>query len=383
MVVFVSTPNPYSTLLSNSTLFFLSQAVLILNIPSHAYLYSLSTLSPSLFSLQTSTLKDVFYFLGPGVLSSPLLHQFAHALPTSITHHFSSPDIPSSNPVTFVPAALLSLRLSYLSETIFRLPQYSLPSTSSNPLALLPTKSRLLDSNRIIHYGGVQSVSASLAGSFNFLLDTPEAALAAATLKSPGESAATLNKAKEAWDGYVVEAKKVKGEVEEEVQRRAAGTTGKKVGDGIEVTPLGTGSAIPSKYRNVSSTLIFVPDDEAKVGAEEGAGGKGGYILLDAGEGTWGQLARRFGEDKAREEVLRELKLVFISHLHQDHHAGLGTILRERAKVSFSLVWRLFYFVTDVQKPSLEIVVATTKRSADDCSPSISKDLFDRTTISV
>ena len=90
-------------------------------------------------------------------------------------------------------------------------------------------------------------------------------------------------------------------------------------GDDLKVTPLGTGSAVPSKYRNVSSTLLHLPD--------------GGYVLLDAGEGTWGQIARRFGEGESREKVLRGLKLVFISHMHQDHHAGLATVLKERNKV--------------------------------------------------
>ena len=55
----------------------------------------------------------------------------------------------------------------------------------------------------------------------------------------------------------------------------------KDAGSDIVVTTLGTGSALPSKYRNVSSTHLDIP----------GLGG----ILLDAGEGTVGQLRRRFG----------------------------------------------------------------------------------------
>lgn len=93
-----------------------------------------------------------------------------------------------------------------------------------------------------------------------------------------------------------------------------------EAGDDIIVTPLGTGSAVPSKYRNVSSTLLHLPD--------------GGYILLDAGEGTWGQIARKFGSGaEGKEKILRELKCIFISHIHQDHHAGLATILRQRNQV--------------------------------------------------
>lgn len=90
----------------------------------------------------------------------------------------------------------------------------------------------------------------------------------------------------------------------------------------IMVTTLGTGSAAPSKYRNVSSTLLHLPQRE---------GVAFDYILLDAGEGTLGQLKRKFGD--GWKEMLRNLKLVFISHLHADHHCGLGSLLAERIAV--------------------------------------------------
>ncbi|KAL1839949.1 hypothetical protein VTJ49DRAFT_993 [Mycothermus thermophilus] len=76
-----------------------------------------------------------------------------------------------------------------------------------------------------------------------------------------------------------------------------------------EIMPLGTGSAMPSKYRNVSATLIRVP-------------GWGSY-LLDCGENTLGQLRRAFGHAGA-DDVLRDLRAIYISHAHADHH--LGTI---------------------------------------------------------
>jgi ribonuclease Z len=91
-------------------------------------------------------------------------------------------------------------------------------------------------------------------------------------------------------------------------------------GTEISVIPLGTGSAVPSKYRNVSGTLVQIP--------------RWGNILLDAGEGTWGQLVRHFGDDGPSHsgiwEVLRNLKCIFISHIHGDHHIGLAKILAMR-----------------------------------------------------
>jgi ribonuclease Z len=100
-----------------------------------------------------------------------------------------------------------------------------------------------------------------------------------------------------------------------------------KPGDDVVVVPLGTGSAVPGKYRTVSSTLIQIPN--------------WGNVLLDAGEGTYYQLARHFGEEGVG-DVLRDLRCLFVSHAHADHHMGVGMLLRKRLEVrSLALVlWR-------------------------------------------
>ncbi|XP_015768967.1 PREDICTED: zinc phosphodiesterase ELAC protein 2-like [Acropora digitifera] len=82
-----------------------------------------------------------------------------------------------------------------------------------------------------------------------------------------------------------------------------------------EVVFLGTGAALPSKYRNVSSTLIHMSDTAS--------------MLFDCGEGTYGQLYRHYG-DYFSNRVLLRLKAVFISHIHADHHLGLIRILQKR-----------------------------------------------------
>ncbi|KAI5805591.1 hypothetical protein DFH27DRAFT_524078 [Peziza echinospora] len=84
-------------------------------------------------------------------------------------------------------------------------------------------------------------------------------------------------------------------------------------GNDVEIIPLGTGSAMPSKYRNVSATLLRVPGV--------------GSILFDCGEGTLGQLSRLYEEDELR-EVLRDIKCIYISHLHADHHLGIAAVLK-------------------------------------------------------
>ncbi|XP_006108766.3 zinc phosphodiesterase ELAC protein 2-like, partial [Myotis lucifugus] len=88
-----------------------------------------------------------------------------------------------------------------------------------------------------------------------------------------------------------------------------------------EIIFLGTGSAIPMKIRNVSATLVNLSSDKS--------------LLLDCGEGTFGQLCRHYGDDVDR--VLGNLAAVFVSHLHADHHTGLLNILLQRERALASL----------------------------------------------
>ena len=48
-----------------------------------------------------------------------------------------------------------------------------------------------------------------------------------------------------------------------------------------------------------------------------------GGMLLDCGEGTYGQLRRRYGAAGA-DSIVSRLRAVWISHIHADHHAGLA-----------------------------------------------------------
>ncbi|XP_062466564.1 zinc phosphodiesterase ELAC protein 2 [Pezoporus occidentalis] len=88
-----------------------------------------------------------------------------------------------------------------------------------------------------------------------------------------------------------------------------------------EIVFLGTGSAIPMKIRNVSSTLVNTSSTHS--------------LLLDCGEGTFGQLCRHYGEQVDR--VLCNIAAVFVSHMHTDHHSGLLHILMERRKAFAAL----------------------------------------------
>lgn len=80
-----------------------------------------------------------------------------------------------------------------------------------------------------------------------------------------------------------------------------------KLESSLVITTLGTGSAGPSSYRNVSGTHVQISPAAS--------------MLLDCGEGTLGQLHRAFGD--RFELVMRSLKVIYISHMHADHHLGL------------------------------------------------------------
>ncbi|KAK9509709.1 hypothetical protein O3M35_006965 [Rhynocoris fuscipes] len=82
---------------------------------------------------------------------------------------------------------------------------------------------------------------------------------------------------------------------------------------------LGTGSCIPNKARNTSAILVNISGNKR--------------ILLDCGEGTYGQLVRFYGTAKV-EEILSGLRAIYISHLHADHHIGLIALLKAKMKIS-------------------------------------------------
>jgi len=137
-------------------------------------------------------------------------------------------------------------------------------------------------------------------------------------------------------------------------------------GDNVKVIPLGTSSALPSKYRNGQSSPFFHSCDESddkRLRSWTFVTPVSGYliripnhgsILLEAGEGTWGQMCRFFGTDPDKPDnvwdVLRDIRAIFVSHAHGDHHFGLSKILAMRKQVWFislrPLMWlyRRYFF---------------------------------------
>jgi ribonuclease Z len=105
---------------------------------------------------------------------------------------------------------------------------------------------------------------------------------------------------------------------------------------GLTVTTLGTGAMLPSKYRNGTNTCSsynkFEISHRIQVSSTLLSYCKANtwHGLLDCGENTFGQLFRLF---ENLNDFLVNLKFIFISHCHGDHHLGLAGVVREWQKV--------------------------------------------------
>lgn len=85
----------------------------------------------------------------------------------------------------------------------------------------------------------------------------------------------------------------------------------------FEVVFLGTGSRVSSVLRNTSGILLNLGDKKS--------------ILMDCGEATFRQMCHHYGENI--DIILKQLRTVFVSHMHIDHHLGLVNILLQRKAI--------------------------------------------------
>ncbi|WVW79468.1 hypothetical protein I302_101437 [Kwoniella bestiolae CBS 10118] len=254
-------------------------------------------------------------------VESRLVHLIVHRVPKSVwdseeykdwmkafgecTQHLIADPVNHPDRTVFNSAAWNTLQLSLADPEIFVPPFVSSPHPPS--IDLPPNTSFLVEGSFCrMHQPGAVTVVDTHEKDLPFSITSSEAEVARETIRQDmPEYAIACDQAHQAILA----------------DPRSTHPPTPKVGDDITVTTLGTGSAIPSKYRNVSSTHIDIP----------GLGG----ILLDTGEGTLGQMKRRFGKEGVR-KLLGELRMIFISHMHADHHLGLNSVLEERFKLGIT-----------------------------------------------
>ncbi|KAK7437378.1 hypothetical protein VKT23_018623 [Stygiomarasmius scandens] len=287
--------------------------VIIADVPTPDHIPSLAeTFSKSPFfskfrstrpeDLQEYVVRVIYHVCGDGVLEDERYLEFMQGFGPQVNHVVASREH-CANPVTFTSSAFHQLRLSKLDSDMFVVPKLSLtPKKDIAAISNLPQNVTLMEANTI---SNMRLATAPVKQSFALDLDRFHPAYINGLELEPAMQEC-FEKAKAEVAAFI-----------ESNQRPEV------AGSDVRIITLGTGSAVPSKYRNVSGTAILIPGY--------------GNILLDCGEGTWGQLARHFGEDESSpdnvRQFLRDLRCLFVSHVHGDHHMGVAHLLAQRKKL--------------------------------------------------
>ncbi|OLY83943.1 Zinc phosphodiesterase ELAC protein 2 [Smittium mucronatum] len=262
------------------------------------------------------SLKFIFHSIGPNVLSNASYLEWMRKFPKSVSHVIGSKEYCGDiNP--FVQHSNLSLQLRQIDPEIFSFP-------NSN---IIPTK----DIADFIKTNGNSLGHIQLA-SFNLKMDIePEFRIDSSDsirYFNYNQMLANWHKKIQSDPIYKSFLNKVPCD-QRSLTELASDTKAPKEfssrNHDFLISTLGTGSAIPSCKRNVSSNLLYIPNY--------------GFALLDTGEGTASQVKRILGTESSPrpnrfgnstyEDFLDQLKFVYISHNHADHHLGLPQLLED------------------------------------------------------
>ncbi|KAI9865477.1 MAG: hypothetical protein M1824_002216 [Vezdaea acicularis] len=267
----------------------------VIDLPSRSYVHNLLS-RPEWSAKEVMTNVGVFvWILGPGVVQDPAIQNFIKET-EHVKHIITSPEV-CPNFIAFTSSAAASTRLSKLDPSRYTIPIYD--NRESMPLW--------------------RALSISTESQKGYGYQTP----------TPRMEVGLQPKIEVKTDFQPVNTAEVLAEMDKEVLKLGEDARQSLLGSekleelrklqedlpsqDAEIIAFGTGSAIPSNYRNVSGTLLRIP-------------GRGSY-LFDCGENTLGQMRRTFSEVQLR-EVLRDLRCIWISHLHADHHLGTISVIK-------------------------------------------------------
>ncbi|PYI29984.1 hypothetical protein BP00DRAFT_426958 [Aspergillus indologenus CBS 114.80] len=273
------------------------KGVAIIDLPSPAYVENLVNRPEWDSPTASLNLEAFIWILGPGVGDHPKLRKFVAKM-SHCTHTVSSPDY-CPDYLAMKEVAESTAQMAMVRPDNYALPVYdnvTVPQSRLFNEAVVPSNKRAplrpLEPGMIINMEPTFGVDESEV--------TP--------LYDPRNAKEQLPK------DVQTRMKVISGQEETpEFQDKLAAFRQDLPGADVEIITLGTGSSIPSKHRNVSSTLVHAPGN--------------GYYLLDCGEGTLGQLKRVFGPAALR-EVFQNMRMIWISHLHADHHLGIANVIK-------------------------------------------------------
>lgn len=251
------------------------QGVALLDIQDVEYLSDLLRKLQSMGHGQLSHVHAFIWILGPGVFDSSEFSDFQSNFP-DVQHVVASADN-NSNYITMSASAASATRLNQIRPEMFPIPKHD--NTIVGPVE---SKGKPMRAQR--------GLTLDLAPIFK--IDTKE-------VPDDLDIQATAEAMSAETRALIPTNNEPQSATEEQYKD-------------VSVITLGTGSAMPSKYRNVSANLLHIPSL--------------GYFILDAGENSLGQLKRMYNADEL-DEILCNLHMIWISHLHADHHLGTVSLL--------------------------------------------------------
>lgn len=278
--------------------------VLILDIPNSAYLHETIQCEKWFIEDENADSEEiglVYHFLGDDVdCTLDEYIKFVRKFPQNCRHIFSHPKF-SNDELVFKTSAINLLKLKCLQNENFNLPSFG--KANKNNMGITEGCYSLKHSQRAnVETSGVSIEDVSDTNSWSSYFDDniPQLGL------SGIDKDRILN-------GNLVSLRPIIGSLKDQVQ----------------VITLGTGSALPSIYRNVVSTLLRIPYlncGEVKFRA----------VLFDGGENTLGSLMRGFGHNNYEQanQLFKELRLINLSHMHADHHLGLISIITKWMEIN-------------------------------------------------
>ena len=307
-----------------------ARGIAIIELPSRKYVRNLISRAEWRSDQIRNGIAAICWILGPNVASHAELNDFMRSMP-DVEHIVSSADV-CPDYLAFDSGAASAIRLSRVSESYFPVPFHdnvTLPQPKSKDgreADRLPSFIAADRGLRII-------VKPQLLISNDEIPPLLNTAEVVRNLPQKVRELAALARGKVAAESQCA---------------NGTDTAGHREGSEFdpEIITLGTGSALPSKYRNVSATLLLT--------------GKYGNFLFDCGENTIGQLRRVF-DPPALRVVLRDLKFIWLSHLHSDHHLGTVSVLtsQRRAAATREALAQEAENIDKVAKPRQRVVVAS------------------------
>ncbi|AET39130.1 tRNase Z Ecym_4049 [Eremothecium cymbalariae DBVPG len=324
--------------------------VLILDIPNDSYL---KPFFERFKDYDTKTLGSVYYFLGNNITLNSTLIKFMEIFNDDHVHHFVSHEKVSPNSISFWSSTVTMLKLKALQQGNYNIPStdgelskgfydcFNLPlpnhrqvQESSN--TALNSK---LDNKRVHVYKKEDTLTIEPY--------TPSKESIKQRVESTADVYASWEQAfKKRIKPLNIAGVNLKSLITDQINVDNFNTEGKR--NQVEIVTLGTGSALPSKYRNVISTVIKVPYR---------ANGRfhNRIIILDAGENTLGSIHRLINKAKIP-EFFHNLKMIYLSHLHADHHLGIVSLINEwyafnkgipNSKLYLVSPWKYETFITE------------------------------------